>query len=605
MKQHTLTFCPLRMRIVAMALATMMTTVLLAEDYEIPQVVNVLGRSTTSLNGDWNYVVDVQEQGYSRFGDKEYGFFKNIKPRTPDEKIEYDFDASPTLRVPGDWNTQHPELFFYEGWMWYHHRFNYHPRAGRRTLLYFGAVNYDALVFVNGKRMGHHTGGFTPFCFDVTDVVRDGENFVIVKVDNKRHAEAIPTLSFDWWNYGGITRDVMLVDVAPVYVEDYNLQLTSLEGRRIAFSVKLNQAEAGHTVTLSIPELKIKKTLTTDSDGKATISMKAKPTLWCPENPKLYKVEIAMEGDVITDEVGFRTITTEGKKILLNGEQVFLKGICVHEDKAYGGGRATNTDDAHTLLSWAKELGCNFVRLVHYPHNEYMVREAERMGIMVWSEIPVYWELTWENPDTYVNAEHQLHDMIKRDHNRANVIIWSIANETPRIEARRLFLSRLSKYAHNMDSTRLVSLAMEVQAASNYVNRLQDDMNEYVDVVSFNQYIGWYRDIHDAPLMKWEVPYNKPVIVSEFGGGAKYGLHGEKNLRWSEEFQENLYIENLAMLEKIDGLSGTTPWVLKDFLSPRRQLAGVQDYHNVKGVFSDNGDKKKAFYVLRDWYSRR
>ena len=227
------------------------------------------------------------------------------------------------------------------------------------------------------------------------------------------------------------------------------------------------------------------------------------------------------------------------------------------------------------------------------------------MGIMVWSEIPVYWDLTWENPDTYVNAEHQLHDMIKRDHNRANVIIWSIANETPRIEARRLFLSRLSKYAHNMDSTRLVSLAMEVQAASNYVNRLQDDMNEYVDVLSFNQYIGWYRDIHDAPLMKWEVPYNKPVIVSEFGGGAKYGLHGEKNLRWSEEFQENLYIENLAMLEKIDGLSGTTPWVLKDFYSPRRQLAGVQDYHNVKGVFSDNGDKKKAFYVLRDWYSRR
>ena len=604
MKRHMSSFCPNIRRALAFTLFAFTSTLLCAEDYEVPQVVNVLGRPTTSLNGDWNYVVDVQEQGYSRFGEKEYGFFKNIKPRTPDEKIEYDFDASPTLRVPGDWNTQEPKLFFYEGCMWYHHRFDYHPRAGRRTLLYLGAVNYDALVFVNGKRMGHHEGGFTPFCFDVTDVLRDGSNFVIVKVNNKRRADAIPTESFDWWNYGGITRDVMLVDVAPVYIEDYNLQLTSLEGRRIAFSVKLNQAETGHTVTLSIPELKIKKTLTTDSDGWATISMKAKPTLWCPENPKLYKVEIAMDGDVITDEVGFRTIATEGKKILFNGKQVFLKGICVHEDKAYGGGRATNTEDAHTLLSWAKELGCNFVRLVHYPHNEYMVREAERMGIMVWSEIPVYWELTWDNPATYVNAEHQLHDMIARDHNRANVIIWSIANETPRIEARNNFLSRLSRYAHNMDSTRLVSLAMEVQSASNYVNRLQDDLNEYVDVISFNQYIGWYRDIHDAPLMKWEVPYNKPVIVSEFGGGAKYGLHGEKNLRWSEEFQENLYIENLAMLEKIDGLSGTTPWVLKDFYSPRRQLAGVQDYHNVKGVVSDNGEKKKAFFVLSDWYKR-
>ena len=105
MKQHTLTFSSLLSRAMAMALAAMMTTALWAEDYEIPQVINVLGRSTTSLNGEWNYVVDVQEQGYARYGDKEYGFHKNIKPRTPEEKIEYDFDASPTLRVPGDWNS--------------------------------------------------------------------------------------------------------------------------------------------------------------------------------------------------------------------------------------------------------------------------------------------------------------------------------------------------------------------------------------------------------------------------------------------------------------------------------------------------------------------
>ena len=234
-----------------------------------------------------------------------------------------------------------------------------------------------------------------------------------------------------------------------------------------------------------------------------------------------------------------------------------------------------------------------------------MVREAERRGILVWSEIPVYWTISWKNEGTFNNAKRQLTDMIRRDQNRANVIIWSIANETPHSAERDSFLSRLSQYARTMDDTRLISMAMEVTGASNYVNRLQDNMNKYVDVVSFNQYIGWYRDVNDAPKMKWEIPYDKPVIISEFGGGAKAGYHGAKNQRWTEEFQENLYIENIAMLDKIEGLAGTTPWILKDFRSPRRVLDGIQDYYNRKGLYSDKGEKKKAFFIVKDWYAKK
>jgi beta-glucuronidase len=231
-----------------------------------------------------------------------------------------------------------------------------------------------------------------------------------------------------------------------------------------------------------------------------------------------------------------------------------------------------------------------------------MSREAERMGIVVWSEIPCYWTIAWSNPETYANAQQQVTDMILRDQNRANIIIWSIANETPHSPQRDQFLGCLAQYARSLDDSRLISMAMEVTGASNYKNRLHDNMHQYVDVVSFNQYIGWYRDVNDAPKMEWEIPYDKPVIVSEFGGGAKYGLHGAKNQRWTEEFQENLYIENTAMLDKIDGLAGTTPWVLKDFRSPRRVLNGIQDYYNRKGLYSDKGEKKKAFYVLQQWY---
>ena len=590
-----------------MLLVGVMMLSLAMQAEEMPLLGNVMGRQGMSLNGKWNYIVDVQEEGFYdyRMNENRWGFFINAKPQRPEDLIEYDFDKSPTINVPGDWNTQDDRLFFYEGCVWMKRDFNYTRKSGHRAILYFGAVNYDAVVYVNGKKVGHHEGGFTPFNFDVTDVLVDGSNFVIVKIDNKRKAESVPTLIFDWWNYGGITRDVTLLDVPNVFIENYSLQLLSLEGRRIGFSVKLNTAEAGREVRLSIPELKIKKSIVTDAEGKAVLFMKAKPQLWSPNNPKLYDVSIAMDGDTICDKIGFRKIETRGKQILLNGEPVFLRGISIHEEKAFGGGRANGKDDAQLLLSWAKDLGCNFVRLAHYPHNEWMVREAERMGIMVWSEIPCYWTVAWDNPATLENARKQLRDMIERDINRANVIIWSIANETPHSNARDIFLTKQAQYAHQLDSTRLISMAMEVTGASNYVNRLNDNMNKYVDVVSFNQYVGWYRDVHDAPKMKWEIPYDKPVIISEFGGGAKQGYRGAKNQRWTEDFQANLYEENLKMIDKIEGLAGTSPWILKDFRSPRRVLPEIQDYYNRKGLVGDNGKRKMAFDVLKAWYATK
>ena len=571
---------------------------------EIPLVGNISGRNTVSLGGEWSYIVDVQEEGYYdyRMNPTPWGFFQNAKPQTPKDLIEYDFDKSDKMMLPSDWNTRDQRLFFYEGTVWFKKDFNWHPAEGRRTLLYFGAVNYEAHVWVNGKKAGHHVGGFTPFNMDITDLVVDGTNFVVVKVDNKRHAEDVPTQIFDWWNYGGITRDILLVDVAPVYVENYSLQLDRKDYGLLHGKVRLNAPVAGKKVRLTVPELKVDRTVVTGPDGTASLDVKARPELWSPEHPRLYEVCVDLDGETVKDAIGFRSIETRGKQILLNGKPIFLKGISIHDEKAFGGGRANSAEDAAVRLGWAREMGCNFVRLAHYPHNEYMVREAEREGFLVWSEIPVYWTIAWTDPATYANAEAQLRDMIERDVNRANVIIWSIANETPHSPERDSFLGRLATYARTLDDTRLISMAMEVTSASNFHNRLQDNMHEFVDVVSFNQYIGWYRDVDDAPKMTWEIPYEKPVIVSEFGGGARAGLHGDKGERWTEEFQENLYIQNTAMLDKIDGLSGTTPWILKDFRSPRRVLPGVQDYYNRKGLVSDDGRKKKAFYVMKAWY---
>lgn len=574
---------------------------------EVKAPLNVYGRSVTSLNGMWKYFVDQQDIGYYdyRMNPTRWGFFLDAKPRNVSDLVEYSFDDSKSMKVPGDWNTQDEQLYWYEGSVWYRQKFNWKPEQGRKALLYFAGANYLSRVWVNGKQVGVHEGGFTPFCFDVSDVVKAGENTVVVMVNNNRKKENIPTQIFDWWNYGGITRDVMMVSVPETYIEDYSLQLVKGNTKLINVKLKLNEKKAGKMVTLSIPELKIKKKLVTDAQGEANVVLKAKPSLWCPENPKLYKVSITTAEETISDEIGFRTIETRGKQILLNGKPIFLKGISSHEETAYTSRRCNSAEDADTLLAWAKDLGCNFIRLAHYPHNEHAIREAERKGVLLWEEIPCYWTIDWKNEKTFANAKRQLQDMIGRDKNRANVIVWSVANETPHSAERDKFLSELAKFAKTEDDTRLISMAMEVTGQSNYVNRLNDNMNKYVDIISFNEYIGWYRDVNDAPKMKWEVPYDKPVIISEFGGGAVAGLHGSKNERWTEEFQENLYKENLDMLSKIEGLSGMTPWVLKDFRSPRRINPVVQKDFNRKGLVSDKGKRKKAFYVLKEWYKNK
>ena len=512
--------------------------------------------------------------------------------------------------VPGDWNSQDDKLFYYEGTIWYRKVFDYTKTLEtNRVYLHFSAVNYESDIYLNGKKLGKHIGGFTPFDYEITNLLKPTGNFVVVKVDNKRKREAVPTINTDWFNYGGITRDVFLVEVPASHIADYTVQLKKGTTNTIVGSVQLRGAAKGEKVTIELAELKLLTQLTTDSLGKATFEIKAKSiNLWSPENPKLYTVNLTSANDKMTDQIGFRTIETSGTEILLNGKPQFLRGICIHEENPIRGGRAYTKEDARMLLTWAKELNCNYVRLAHYPHNEYMVRLADEMGILVWEEIPVYWTIQWENEATYVNASTQLADVIQRDKNRASVIIWSMANETPVSEMRTNFLKNLAAHARSLDSTRLISAAMEVHTDPNnpLIKIVEDPFANYVDIINFNEYIGWYDGMPEkCDQITWQIKYNKPVMISEFGAGCLEGMHGDKETRFTEEHQQDLYTRNLAMLNKIPQFRGVSPWVLADFRSPRRQLPGIQDGWNRKGVIGQNGTKKKAFYVLRDFYNQQ
>jgi len=571
-----------------------------------PQIINVEARKTISLDGLWKTIIDPFENGYYDYrrlpmAKGGYGDDKDYVDKTTLQ--EYNFATDKTLFVPGDWNTQRPELYYYEGTVWYRNRFQYQIKADKRVFLHFAAVNYEAIVFLNGREIGQHVGGFTPFNFEVTNLLKSGENSLVVKVDNKRKPEAVPTINSDWWNYGGITRQVTLVETQKTFVRDYYVQLKKADKNTIAGWVQLDGDQLEKSVKVEIPELKITQQLTTNARGYAAFECKVKPTYWTPENPKLYAVNIAVDGDVIGDEIGFRTIETKGTQIILNGKPVFLRGVCIHEEAAFRNGRAYSKEEDITLLQWAKDMGCNFVRLAHYPHNEQMIRQAERLGLMVWSEIPVYWTIQWTNPDTYKNAETQLTDMITRDKNRTNVIIWSIANETPHGTARLDFLSRLAAKARELDPVRLVGAAMEKEEVKPGVMTVNDELSKVMDVLSFNQYVGWYDGSPEkCDRVNWTFNEQKPVIVTEFGGDALYGLRGALTERFTEDYQEDLYIRSVNMLKRIPGLAGVTPWILKDFRSPRRQLRDVQDDFNRKGLISDKGQKKKAFFVMQKWY---
>jgi beta-glucuronidase len=566
---------------------------------------NTEGRKTISLDGQWQTIVDPYESGFYdyRYQPSRNGYFRNAKPKSKSDLIEYDFDKSATLKVPGDWNTQSDQLFFYEGTVWYKKSFDYQRRENTRLFVYFGAANYVADVYVNGEKVGQHEGGFTPFNFEITKLVRDTGNFLVVKVDNKRRRDAVPTLMTDWWNYGGLTRQVKLVETPATFVHDYLIQLQKGTRDRVVGWVRLHGARLGQRVTIRIPEAKVSRTFTTAASGFAAIDFRADLKLWSPEDPKLYDVQVASETDEVRDQVGFRSIETRGTEILLNGRPIFLRGICMHEEAPFRGGRANSREDAVTLLGWARELGANFVRLAHYPHNELTIREADRMGILLWSEIPVYWTIQWENPVTLENARNQLGEMIARDKNRAAVVIWSVANETPLSDARLSFLKNLVSHARSLDSGRLISAAMERHYLNPTTQMIDDPLGEFLDVLGCNEYVGWYDGLPDkADGIEWKTKYDKPLIMSEFGADALYGHHGDSLTRWTEEYQEDLYRHQIAMLRKIPFLRGTSPWILTDFRSPRRPLPGIQDYWNRKGLLSIRGEKKKAFYVMQQWY---
>lgn len=565
---------------------------------------NLPGRQRRSLNGAWQALIDPHADGIGEWK----AVWKDRVASGKTEFIEYGFDDADTLQVPGDFNTQRPELLYLEGSVWYRKAFEYDAeaarRAGRRLFVHFGGANYRTDVFLDGQRVGSHEGGFTPFAFELTDLVKQGGNRLLVHVNNERRKDGIPGQGYDWFNYGGLTRDVDLVETPATYIHDYFIQLAPDSLRRVHGWVKLAGSEPAQPVRVRIPELDVDVRAQADASGLSRIAFEAALEPWSPANPKLYRVQVTSPQETLEEDIGFRSIAVRGDEILLNGEPLFLRGVALHEE--IDSRRAHSPEDARRLLQHVRDLGANFARLTHYPYNEHVVRLADRLGVLLWQELPVYQHIDFAAPGMQGKLARMLAEMVGRDRNRAAVAFWGISNETYPGAERDAALSALAQRARALDATRPVAAALFPPGIDErHRVTVGDPLVAAVDVVGVNEYFGWYVPWPVEPeRVTWE-PLGKPLIVSEFGAEARFGNHGAFDVAsaWNEEFQAEFYRKQLRMLERIPFLRGTAPWVLMDFRSPVR-MHPFQAGYNRKGLLSERGERKLAWSVIRDYYIR-
>ena len=614
-------------------------------------IADVQHRNSVSLNGQWQYLIDQLDMGDK--GITMQGGVGLGQQALPTELLEYAFSDAARLTVPGDWNSQKPSLEWYRGVIWYKKSFNFSAQQNEKTFLYFDGAYLKKDIYLNGELIARHDGGFTAFNVDVSSHIKQGENALIIKVDSRSDPAGIPTEYNDWMNYGGLTRDISLVSTPQSYIQNYKIQLDNDTGSHIQGWVQV-QGDA-RDVVINIEQAGIAQTIQVNEQGYGEFSFTAKVKRWSPQQPYRYEVKLSYASDQITSNIGFRTLQTQGEKILLNGQAIFLRGISMHEESLLKAGRANDQSDAQAAVKVLKDLNVNFVRLAHYQHNQHMIEAAEAAGILIWAELPIYHSMAFDNPCTLASAKRQFSEMIARDQNRAAIILWSISNETPVSEARNQFLASLANHVRSVDGSRLITSALfgrrdEMESVAENVGKrvlrtngrngklvtlvpnpdpvtivLDDPLGEIVDVVGYNQYLGWYVSAVATRVMResdWDLTedefrtamllemkkvkieshLNKPIIISEFGAGAKQGFNSDKGHIWSEQFQKEVYLSQFELLKNIPDLAGISPWVLKDFRSPYRLNSQFQNYWNRKGLVSEEGIKKMAFHTLANYY---
>ncbi|MCL2741294.1 MAG: hypothetical protein FWE70_04180 [Oscillospiraceae bacterium] len=536
--------------------------------------------------------------------------------------------------VPGDFAHACPEDPDYEGICWYRKAFRV-PRSmeGRRVVLRFGAVNHRSSVFLNGAFLGGSACGFLPFEHEVTGCLRaGGDNVLLVMADNSLKVGFLPTEVY-WKNAGGVIRDVHLYATGPAYIKEAHVEaamdgtavFTASFGGPMWMGSRMRVAiygMAGEGVYMGEAPISAEGA----AGGPPTASLRTEvpgASRWSPETPSLYRAVMTLCGgdgaayDSVGVEYGYRTVGVADGKVTLNGEAVFLKGFNRHEDSPVHGG-AFSREAAEADFAGMKAAGANFVRMCHYPHDDYELEVADRLGLMLLAEIPfnAYCVGWWDPKDpmdpkgqkcaqVYASCKEALRRMVSRDRNHPSVIIWSVGNECKEDddEIKRMN-GALVGLAKSLDPSRLcahVSMYTWLGAEHRLFDR--------DDVICVNMYgyqDGMVRSLASGEAFDPEAPVGhmkaviaglkerypgKPVIMTEFGYSTERALEGLDAERNQADCIRAVYP---ALRECAEGAA---VWIYADHAWPfRRSIAEVSEF----GLLRRDRTPKEAFAVYSD-----
>lgn len=586
---------------------------------------NNLSRTVLDLSGFWEVKIDPDRTGL------ESGWNNGFKSDT-------------YVGIPGSWNEQLAELGLmnYVGPVW--HQILFHiPEvlSEKKHYLRLGSADFRANVWVNGEFAGEHIGGYLPFEFDVTSLLRKTrENVLVICVDNtlshdtipqgvtgddyvsfhKERELSYPPTVFDFFAYGGIHRPVKIISLHDLHLRNVKIE-TKVQGSKgiLRFEAEYSGISKSVSVRVSLwdDEQKIDTETSPLSDriikGKFTVP---KCRFWAHEDPHLYRLhfELVDNGSLLDDyhlEVGVREIELKGSELLLNGKPVFLKGFGKHEDFAVLGKGLSFPliIKDFQLMKW---IGANSFRTSHYPYAEEIMQMADRMGFLVIDEVPaVSLNFKHVSSKTLENHKKALAELIARDQNHPSVICWSVANEPGIWGEEEAVSEKAEKYWHeifhhvkSLDSSRPTTLPACAEVKD------KDPSFKYVDIISLNRYQGWYDtpcqmekvgESLKAELQAFYEKYKKPILISEFGADAIEGEHATYPQLFTEEYQILLIQKYFEIIESLPFTIGEHVWNFADFKTAQHHRRVIL---NRKGVFNRQREPKSAAFVIRKhWLS--
>ncbi|CAA9196534.1 glycoside hydrolase family 2 protein [Flavobacterium collinsii] len=585
---------------------------------------NTLAQTKTNLNENWLYLEN--------------------NTSNPDQAKKADNWSK--LNLPHTWNAEDATDLnpgYRRDASWYQKKLNLAKiDPNQRYYLYFEGSNVTTKVYINDTEAGGHIGGYIGFTIDITPFIKEGNNEILVRVDNSYDIEIIPSQKSDFFIYGGITRDVWLLSKYKNHIEDLKITTPQVSAKKASLNIvaKTIHSDTAKELTLTVilknPKGKkvAGKTIPiTANISTITFDNIKNPELWDIDTPKLYSViAILAEKNQIRDSVnektGFRWFEFKDHgPFYLNGKRLLLRGTHRHEEEAGVGAAMSNAQHRADMES-IKKMGANFVRLAHYPQDPEVYRACDELGLLVWDELPwcrggIGGEL-WQT-----NTKNMLAEIINQNYNHPSIIIWSLGNEMNWLPdfpdgdnagRTNVFLKELNDISHKMDPTRKTAI------------RKYYEGSQIVDVFSPSIWSGWYSGSYKSYQKAIDV-YKKEYkhfIHAEYGGDSHVGRHSENPVTgeniikaegweeaivqtkvaniaqigdWSENYIVDLFDWHLHISENDPSFVGNIQWAFKDFATPLRPEDDIP-YMNQKGLTDRNGNPKDAYYVFKSYWSK-